>query len=92
MSALPENALTLLEQRADAKRGWIYSVILWAVVIVALVAAFATWGSIAFEEGVLTGRAIEKKLVKDTAKPTTSCANLAEVCAAEHARRWRKSG
>jgi hypothetical protein len=89
MSALPENALTLLEQRADAKRGLIYSIVIWAFTIGSLVAAFATWGSIAFEEGILTGRAMEKRLAEDTAKPTTSCANLAQVCAAEHARRWR---
>lgn len=81
MSALPENALTLVEQYANAKRGLLYNSLLWAFVGIAVLVALGVWTTFVFDEGIQTGRRLEKKLAADTPKPApASCKNLSAIC------------
>lgn len=85
MSAFPENALTRAEQYANERRGAFYTVTIWLFSFVAIVGGFAVWGSIWYD----LGRDHEKRLQEAKVRPTTTCANLAQVCAEEQRRRWR---
>lgn len=75
------NAMTLLEQRANAHRVRIYNVSIWIGTGIAFVVALTVWTTLVFDDGVQVGRRIEKRIAADTPKPApASCKNLSAIC------------
>lgn len=91
MSALPDNALMVWEQRANANRVRIYSVAIWIVVGIAFMVAQGVWTTLVFDEGMQMGRKLERKLAADTPKPApANCRELARICAAQVTERIKR--
>jgi hypothetical protein len=90
MSALPDNALMVWEQRANANRVRIYAVALWIFVGIAFFVAMTVWTTLVFDEGVRVGRGIERRLAENTPKPAqANCKNLARLCLEEHTEKLK---
>lgn len=91
MSALPDNALTVLERKANAKRRALYDVLLWAAVIISVAVSFVVFGALAFEEGLRTGRDLEKRIAANTARPApANCKEWLRQCAAQEVDSWTR--
>ena len=92
MSALPNNALTLWEQRENASRKAVYNLLIWSFCIGAALMAIVMFGIAAFDEGVRVGRDVEKARQAATAKPAPDCRAWFKHCAREEVNSWRAPG